>query len=383
MAPTGLLALQRKAGNRAVSDLVIQRFTKIPADQAQNKWGVDLDLRVSDDGHMAVKDSDTYPDGKQLQTFYADDGVISHSHKTLAKENSVYNVTGDDSEIISGTAPDGSGDRKLKKVIAENTETGASGNDMTTNEVCNVHAMQTMGVVGSDNQNPQPFGARLTPEKGKSKFIEGSHGQKNLTPVMEQVRFEMTGTKAYKPNKKAVKEIDELLQIPSKEKTSETSKRLRELQESESKPETKARNKARDKYEEMSEKDRYKKAGKLGVNQFAQAGVGQSYAIFKAGSSGSVGFHYVPIVATSGADSVSLENYAGNRGGEEVDKTQGAALRNPHWFYKMMGPVKKDKKGNIIEDQTLYGQTVELGKKGGDMGKAPIILGVEKGDGRL
>jgi hypothetical protein len=57
----GVLALQRAAGNRATCRL-LQRYKNVPA--SANWAGLAFDLRISDDGELAVKDSGVYPEAR-------------------------------------------------------------------------------------------------------------------------------------------------------------------------------------------------------------------------------------------------------------------------------------------------------------------------------
>ena len=87
----GVLALQRAAGNRATCRL-IQRYKKVPA--SKNWGGLGFDLRVSDDGEMAVKDSGVYPEGqgRALQKLWATDRVIADAKQRLNANGSIYDV---------------------------------------------------------------------------------------------------------------------------------------------------------------------------------------------------------------------------------------------------------------------------------------------------
>src|SRR5689334_24393043 len=110
------MGLQQSAGNGAVRELIanesaahrqpvtpapvvvrrpaVQRYTVVPvAKQKPGYWqGENADLRVADDGKMAVKHHEGTPSGRANQVFYATPAVITASAQALAQAGSPFTI---------------------------------------------------------------------------------------------------------------------------------------------------------------------------------------------------------------------------------------------------------------------------------------------------
>ena len=294
----------------------VQRFVR--QDAGANWGGLGKAMKVSDDGKMAVQDIALYPQqmGRAHQEFYATPDVAQASAGKLGELQSVY-------EIALGAAldPQTTGGLTLHRVIASNKAIGdpdAHGNATPLN--CDDNTRQFLGVntLTQEDSRANQLGATLS-EK------HGFFGKRR------DVDVEMTPEESFD---KAKGQATRLV----------TGKNDRD--------------EANTKYENMSDKATDKEAEKVGINQFAKAGLGGAYGVW-----GKSGRHFAPILAVSGDDEVALEAHVHDK------TTQGPAQGeiapsdkndyNPEWYFQMYGPVKKDRRGKVTDDQTFYGQHQE------------------------
>ena len=121
----------------------------------------------------------------------------------------------------------------------------------------------------------------------------------------------------------------------------------------------------------MDTKKRNKRAKAIGANQYSSPDVGEAYGIFQVGGTQ---VHFAPVIAKSGADHVTLENYAGNPGSSPSPVTMGTSSRppvNPNWFFRMLGPVKKHT-FKADEDQTFWGEHRRI--EAANYGTKPLVV---------
>jgi hypothetical protein len=87
-------------------------------------------------------------------------------------------------------------------------------------------------------------------------------------------------------------------------------------------------------WQQLSASERKSAAKKYGINQYAKPKAGEAIGIFSAGTQGNTGMgHWAGVLARSGGDYVTLENYAVNPG----TTFQGGANVNPNWYVRMFG----------------------------------------------
>jgi hypothetical protein len=303
-----------------VSRSVVQRYTRIPLTaQRLNNWqGLGADLRVSDDGNMAVKDTPVTPQGTtQFQDFYATPALIQRMQGTLNHLNSGFTVA-QGVNTLTGPSPDGSGNRTLYEVVITNLEL-----NNRTFENCNANMWHLMGVYRNNAWPRTPY----------TRFASSVSGQ---------------------------------LEIASKDDTGAGMKALRSQMTGAT---TTAE--ARRSYEQMWNRVKDWKSWWYGINQYALPEMGEGIGIFTAGTSGqSGGAHFAGVISKSGHDNVMLENYAGNPGGGP-NGLGVPGLANPNWYVRMFGPVKKYWLAPT-EDQTFYGEHLRLN----EYGQAPMVVRV-------
>ena len=109
-------------------------------------------------------------------------------------------------------------------------------------------------------------------------------------------------------------------------------------------------------WENLDDDYRNTKAKKYGFNQYAKPKAGEGIGIFKAGSTGTVGAgHFGGVIARSGSDYITLENFAGNPG---TIPNPGARI-NSNWYVRMFG----GKKGQSFYEFNKTHETAEYGAK--------------------
>ena len=107
----------------------------------------------------------------------------------------------------------------------------------------------------------------------------------------------------------------------------------------------------------------------LGLNEYAKVGIGECFGVTGATKSTApkmqFPYHWAGVVAKSGSDVVTLENYA---------RGEGATVsEDGRWYLQMYGPQKAvtvSKEGEVAEDKTV----------GKDHWKQGTFHGVWKGD---
>lgn len=312
-----------------------QRFARVPLDkQKPGRWaGLNTDLRVSDDGKMAVEDSEVFAGGKQL---FLEAGVLADAKARLAAVSSPLTVDAGAS-TLQGPVP---GKRKRTVTLTEVVPKASlafgsikgSGAAMTTLENCSVHGLDVMGA-----------GARSQPNEAQID-VGGGRSIRNIDGMSAESDF-------------AAKN-DILAQIARRERKLPADAEV-------------SRNLGHEVYNGLSERKRSAYAKEFGINQYARPQVGEGIEALRAGKSpakqdanSGQGFpmHFAPVVARSGDDYVSLENFAKSTGDRAPGDTVTASNA---WYYRMYGAEKSN------EDQSYYGQHAQeasIGARAGLMG---------------
>ena len=287
----GVLALQRAAGNRATCRL-IQRYKKVPA--SKNWGGLGFDLRVSDDGEMAVKDSGVYPEGqgRALQKLWATDRVITDAKQRLNANGSIYDVHR--GARLNGTATN------LYELEVENKVLGTRGSSVGTLLNCNDNTGQALGIndlAPEYGQKPQ-LAVKLGP--GGTKVRPSAPSQFG-NDAMVEARAEITG-----------KDDAE---------------------------------KSKTEYADLKSDKKAKRAEQAGVNQAADAHAGEGYGIWAKDGS-----HFSPVIAESGGDRVTLEAHFQSKAAQFPGMKQGEAdWNNPEWYFRMYGQDRQSFYGEYAE----------------------------------
>jgi hypothetical protein len=326
-------------GNRAVvrltseaAPLSVRRYTKVPVAKQTNvdKWqGLNADLRVSDDGMMVVKDTPTTPNGTNaFQDLYAAPSLITHIDNALVQANSAFKVT-QGNATIQGRSPNGGKKRTLNKVDFEQQDFAnanpAAAQQTFTN--CNANMWSAQGIMRGQGFTAKHQFARFNrPIGGQNEVDLGTGNAIDLDVAKKEAAKYVTGEGNYDDAKRE--------------------------------------------YPQMDDATRDKQAKKLAINQFATPGIAEAYGIFRVGGGQ---YHMAPVIAKSGADTVTLENFAGNPGTVPGPMVIGASTRppaNPNWFVRMFGPVKTHM-FREDEDQTFWGEHRRI--ESDDYGTTPLV----------
>ncbi|MDZ7589251.1 MAG: hypothetical protein U5L05_00880 [Rubrivivax sp.] len=296
---------------------VVQAYARVPvAAQKPQKWQAGRDLRVADDGKIAVADSS--------HDMWATTDIIGQAETALLGLGSPFMLQVGD-EVLVGPPPGSQrgGLMRLNKVVPVNTEDGTGGDDMRTIEACSSHGQHMLGSGLNTGDHPMSRGMAVVTGQAdvesETRYDKrGSAGDARTdTMVMGDVRAQVTG---------------------------------------------KPRDEAEEAYGKMSAKDKTAKARELGINQFAEPEVGEGLAVYAAVDKlkkGSFPMHFAGVMAKSGADYVTLENFAKNT---QQRKPGDTMQSSKDWYFKMYGPVTAKK------DQSFFGELAAEGDYGGREG---------------
>ncbi len=293
----------------------VQMYSRVPVGkQKTDHWNAGVDLRVADDGRIAVADG--------THQMWAATDVIAASDMQLMAQKSPFSLTIGSSKI-KGKVPGKKGAQvELSEVTPINYENGSQGDTMRTIEACSSHGQQLMG--SGMNQGSHSM------ETGMAAVTEGPNGE-------EERRYDKRGgTGNGRTDTNIMADLRGEMSGKSKEEGEKG-------------------------YKNMSDKRRKEKAKELGINQYAEPEVGEGLAVYAAVSELKKSFpmHFVPVVAKSGGDYVTLENYAKS---VTERKPGDTTLSSNDWYFKMFGPAKKG------DDQSFYGENVKQGDYGGKKG---------------
>lgn len=311
-------ALQRRRLGAAFGAAApVQAYARLPVSrQKPDHWDAGVDLRVSDDGKLALADG--------THRFWATSELIDQSDSALRNLGSpfMFNVG---SGTLVGKAPAAGGAMmRLNAVVPVNLDDGTQADAMRTIEACSSHGQHLIGAGLNQGPHHMARGMAVVAGTGANESERrydkrGSGGQgRTDTRVMGDLRAEVTGV---------------------------------------------ARDEAEEAYGEMNPADKTERARALGINQFAEPQVGEALAVYAAVEklkAGSFPMHFAGVVARSGPDHVTLENYAKAPGRDR--KPGDMDLSSNDWTVKMYGPVK-DK-----DDQSFYGELASNTDYGGRAG---------------
>jgi hypothetical protein len=301
----------------------LRPYTEIPASaQSAAQWNAGMDLRVSEDGRMAVG-QDT-----AMHSFWADPALISQSNSTLTSRKSVIRLH-ELADKLTGATSGGGGTRTLSKVSAENVSTATSGETMNLWADCGRSGRDVMGAgEGTGGGSMQavfkekPWYASIPILGPLLGGIFGSTIEKRTAASdPEEMKKEIFNKKLGGTGDEGLKKYQALPVV---------------------------------------QKERFDK--ETGINRFAAPKVGEGYTMSSGGAdypgATTWNFHWAGVVMLSGADRVSLENYA----------VGDPSVKNSDWEFQMYGPGSR-------AGQTFYEQH-KATKQHGD---APTAMNVDKG----
>ncbi len=252
------------------------------AQQNAGNYNAGVDLRVSNDGKMAVRDTGNQtPTGSaQYQQLWLEQSVLTTSRAALKAAQSGVKLR------ATGNTIRGKPAGNLFKHTLQ--EVSISFRDTVNNQSyqgCNANAGHVMGTI----RNAQPT-ARIGHTYVK-KNINGSR-------LISQQQDEGAGYKAIRG------------QITGATTASA----------------------AKNAWVNLSDAERKKAAKKYGFNQYARPKAAEAIGVFNVGPHGGMG-HFGGVLARSGKDYVVLENFAGNTGGS----THSGVMMSPNWYVRMFG----------------------------------------------
>jgi hypothetical protein len=297
----------------------VQRYQRVPAArQKDGRWQAGVALRVADDGRMAV------PEGETHRMFAAAD-VIAEAAEVMRAAGSMFTLgTGQGS--LSGPVPeDPSRTSTLHEVVPRNLVRQSAGDAMTTDENCSTLGQEIMGA--GIRQGPHPYSHGLAAQVG-GQWHKWDRIQAGDNAIKSAVRDRMTGLG------------------PQPREASEEA------------------------YAKLSNRQRDQQARLLGVNQHADPQPGQALAVYAAVERLKRGYpmHFAAVIARSGRDYVTLENYAKEGGGSGVVREAQDTVKDSHaWYFRMYGPPKR------FDDQSFYGEQVRKGEQGGRRGTMVLL----------
>jgi len=284
----------------------VQRYSLYSKDD-QNKdlslgWKNPLgdDLAVAEDGTLAAKN--------HTKQAWAEQSKITEANDILKNRNSKIRLEAGASEI-SGKAPnDGRTIKKLKEVKAKSDTGGGA----TLTADCGTAAMEGVGI-----KNDKFVG--VTREKGTENYTRESlyragHGINSTTGDMES---------------------DIYLRIMQNEFKQSHSSGLD----------------AMNAFYKLSKSEQDRISKKYGINGYARAKVGQGLTIgtdsdadffdFRGGDAWN--FHFATVIFNSKDDDMTIENFAGNSGGDTG------------WYYVLLGPASKKQDFHYHNGEELGG----------------------------
>ncbi|HEX3424888.1 MAG TPA: hypothetical protein VHT30_02070 [Acidimicrobiales bacterium] len=334
-------------------------------------------LRVSDDGRLAMEDTDLR--SRQAKVFYAEPGVVADSNARLLETGSKYRLFIDQPGAVKVPSRENKTPHNLSRVLprdldSADTETGASGNEglkMDVQATCDevAQAITHTGNIGD------------YPVLKKSIQLAIGFGELQVARYMTARMFDATPDEA-------LQEAETALQL-GPQHASELKKRTDAAVSAyddqlranagaehgyseEEKADLEAKGRARVAAETKSQMERELKAdishayGKLlaskprlanqiaielGINRHALPEVGQAFGSINMRAKdkrdwttgrqrtedegGTWGSHYGGVVAKSGGDMVTLENYARNRENAGIDNATSAM-----YYFQMYGTEK-------------------------------------------
>jgi len=298
----------------------VQRYTTYWA--IRNWGGLGRAMRVSDDGKMAVPDSAIFQGTKIL---YATEDVIDAANQRLQVTGSPYRLD-QLNETIQGRRPwTLRSYQTLYRVSPRDTRNavggvgvkGGSGDNLRTLENCSAHGLDSMGIgIDGPSQALSTRDFRIDVGNGQTVRNSGSSAHEfdsDLVAkrrIMEFIHRDKHGLGA---------------DVPVDLET------------------------VRDTYAGLTRAERLQYALQLGMNEYAMPQVGEGIEALRAfGNFAGFPMHFAAVVARSGNDYVTLENWA--KTGEQ--RAPGDTVHaSGAWYFRMYGVIKT---GYFWDDDQSY-----------------------------
>lgn len=283
----------------AVSDSVHNYTLVRNRDQSPGNYQAGMDLRVSEDGRAAVADG-------QTKHCFAELALILEADKILQSKGSGVKLSWLP-DVLEGEAPDGSGTkRQLLRVQPElkMSDSGKNGDKQTLYADCGRSSREVMGPTTT---NTFPVGLHRDASGKEHETTRRSSDPNDL--------------------------LGDILINAGLGKT---------------------RQEARKAYEDLSAEDREKYDKRLGLNKYAQAGVGDAFTTVRHRDAKiDWDYHWAGVLMATGQDRVTLENVT-------EGKRMPISRKNDEWFFNMYGPsvtgagsFHNENKGNLGGDSAI------------------------------
>lgn len=338
-------------------------------------------LRVSDDGRIAVEDSDLK--SRQAKVFYAEPSVVKESNARLLETGSKYQLFMKQASAVSVPSKDGKPLHALARVLPRNVQSFDEATQSYTDEGMTMEVQATcdevaQAIVHTGNIGDFPvlkksittavgFGElnvakyllarakKATPDEA----VTAASNALQLGPEHDADRQRRTAEKLSAPDPKAEEDAKFLRDnniVQTDEEKAKIAKQRQDRLAGEVKADMEKDLKVgiADAYGRMLVKQPRLAAqlsAELGVNTHASPAVGQAFGSIQMQAKdkrdwrtgkqrtvedgGSWGSHYGAVVAKSGGDSVTLENYARNR--ENVGIADATSAM---YYFQMYGTEK-------------------------------------------
>jgi len=297
----------------------IQRYTTYW--KIKNWGGLGRAMRVSDDGKLAVPESAIFQGSK---TLYATADVITAANQRLTLVNAPY-VLDQTTDTIQGRVPwTFRTYQTLYRVSPRDSRSagglgiqGGSGNNLRTLENCSAHGLDSMGI-GIDTTSQALSTREFRIDVGNGQTVRNSGSSMHATDsdlvakrrIMEVIHRDKHGLLATD----AVSTTD-----------------------------------ARNTYATLTTAERRRYARQFGMNEYAMPQVGEGIEALRAfGNFTGFPMHFAGVVARSGNDYITLENWAKSAPEREHGDTLTASSA---WYFRMYGILKT---GIIWDDDQSY-----------------------------
>lgn len=338
-------------------------------------------LRVADDGRIAIEDSDLK--SRQAKVFYAEPSLVNESNARLLETGSKYQLFMEKASAVSVPSKDGMPLHALARVLPRNVKSFDAATETYTDEGMTMDVQATCDevaqaivntgnigdfpvlqksirtVVGFGELNVAKYLLARAANTPSDQAIAAASNALQLGPQHDVERQQRTAAKLAAPDPQTARDeqfmrdnnvvqTDEEKAKIAAQKTTRITGAVKAEMEAELKVDI------ADAYGKMlAKKPRTtaRLAAELGVNTSASPAVGQAFGSiqmqakdkrdWKTGrqrtvqEGGSWGSHYGAVVAKSGGDSVTLENYARNRENEGI-----ADATTAMYYFQMYGTEK-------------------------------------------
>jgi hypothetical protein len=301
-AMTGAPAISRKAnpvagyalrapqppGAMPAGSQTVQRYNVVGA----AKYGLAYNnLRVSDDGKMAVRDTgDATPKGSTgYQDLYLASDVFNSARATLNLAGSGVTLTQSATTIVVHK-------KTLYKIDIQYSDT----TNNASYSGCNANMWHVMGTQRDAKATTTLAHGVFAADVNGSRLISSEYGADAFSAVF----FEITGKKS-------------------------------------------GGSKAKEEWADIGSSDRKRAAKRFGISQYAKPETGEGIGIFQMGRGGSHSkamAHYAAVLAHSGGDYITIENYASGNDANP-DHSDNFLFKkstlNPNWYVRMFGAKKQ------------------------------------------